>query len=176
MLIDECFQLGYIVKTHGLKGHVIAQLDCDDPYNYEKMESVLLEQSGVLIPFFITSIQIQGNKAHMSIDGIDSPAKAQEITGSAIYLPLTQLPPLGKDGYYYHDLIGYSLYDKQNLIGTITAIYQPSYQYIAAVSISEKEILIPLVDEFIVHVDKDQKSIQTDLPAGLVDVFLEEKP
>ena len=50
---DECYQLGHIIKTHGLKGMVKIELDVDDPNNYSKLESVFVEKSGNLIPFFI---------------------------------------------------------------------------------------------------------------------------
>ena len=50
---DECYRLGHIVKTHGLKGAVTIELDVDYPEEYDEMESVFLEQSGNLIPFFI---------------------------------------------------------------------------------------------------------------------------
>jgi len=49
---DECYQLGHIVKTHGLKGMVNIELDVDQPDEYSELESVFLEQSGNLIPFF----------------------------------------------------------------------------------------------------------------------------
>ncbi|GAB3828343.1 hypothetical protein GCM10028895_41720 [Pontibacter rugosus] len=51
MHIDDCFLLGYIVKTHGTKGQVVAFFDVDFPEDYEDLESVFLEQKGRLIPF-----------------------------------------------------------------------------------------------------------------------------
>ena len=43
MWADECYQLGYIVKTHGLKGEVIAQLEVDAPEEYSEMEEAIIE-------------------------------------------------------------------------------------------------------------------------------------
>ena len=57
MNIDACFQLGYIVKTHGIKGQVVAFFDVDFPEDYEDLESVFLEQKGRLVPFFIALME-----------------------------------------------------------------------------------------------------------------------
>ena len=54
---DECYQLGHIVKTHGLKGMVTIDLDVDQPDEYSELESVFLEQSGNLIPFLLNKSQ-----------------------------------------------------------------------------------------------------------------------
>ena len=42
MNIDECFELGYVIKPHGLNGAVNIFLDTDFPGNYKYLESVSL--------------------------------------------------------------------------------------------------------------------------------------
>ena len=65
---DECYQLGHIIKTHGLKGMVKIELDVDDPNNYSKLESVFVEKSGNLVPFFIKKILMSGTKTLIHFD------------------------------------------------------------------------------------------------------------
>ena len=40
MGFDDCYQLGNVVKTHGLRGEVVIFLDVDHPELYQKMEPV----------------------------------------------------------------------------------------------------------------------------------------
>jgi 16S rRNA processing protein RimM len=42
MTLDECFELGFIVKPHALKGQMTAQLDVDDAATYDKLKTVYL--------------------------------------------------------------------------------------------------------------------------------------
>ena len=35
MNIDDCYQLGYIIKPHGLKGELQLLLDVDSPEDYQ---------------------------------------------------------------------------------------------------------------------------------------------
>lgn len=39
MQLSECFELGYVLKTHGLKGELLIVLDVDNPEEYEEMDS-----------------------------------------------------------------------------------------------------------------------------------------
>ena len=56
MHVDDCYQLGYIVKPHGLKGEVQIFIDSDDPQAYQNLELVFVQQGQQLVPFFIESI------------------------------------------------------------------------------------------------------------------------
>lgn len=174
MRIDECYQLGYIVRTHGLKGDVIASFDVDFPEEYQNLESVFLLQ-GNLVPFFLSDIQINSQKIILHFEDIDSVDAAKELVGLEIYLPISELPKLsGKNQYYYHDLIGCTIYSGGKALGEITSIYQPSSQFIAAVSYKGSEILVPVDDKIFTEVDTDKKTINADLPDGLLDIYLED--
>ena len=78
---DECYQLGHIIKTHGLKGIVSIELDVDHPNDYSKLESVFLEKSGNLIPFFIKKILMNGTKTLIHFEGIDHIDLARDLIG-----------------------------------------------------------------------------------------------
>lgn len=171
MRIDDCFELGYIVKTHGLKGEVTIQLDVDDPSVYYEMESVFLEQSGNLIPFFFESILPQGNRMIALFEEIDSLDKASELTGCKLFLPSEVLPPLSSDEYYLHELVGMKVIDGDKELGVVETIYQPSAQYLAAVVYEGHELLIPIEDDIVKKVDKDTSQIFIELPDGFLEIY-----
>lgn len=61
MNIDDCYQLGYIIKPHGLKGELQLLLDVDSPEDYQNLESVFVRQGQQLVPFLL-SISMSGLK------------------------------------------------------------------------------------------------------------------
>ena len=172
MKIDDCYQIGHIVKTHGLKGEVNVKLDVDFPEDYEELESVFLEQSGNLVPFFISEISISGKKVKIKFEDINSIQKASELVKAVLYRPLSELPKLENGKYFYHDLVGFEVFEKGKLIGAIKSIYQASSQFLAAIDHNGKEVLVPIGDHIFVSVDTIKKKIEVKLPDGLLEVYL----
>jgi small subunit ribosomal protein S16 len=106
MNIDACYQLGYIVRTHGVKGQVVAFFDVDYPEDYEELESVFLQISGKLVPFFIESLDLQPDgRILLKLEDVDSIVEAEKLKSVPLYLPLNTLPELGEDQFYFHDVI-----------------------------------------------------------------------
>ena len=46
-------EIGYISKTHGLKGHVILRVNDDIDVDSEIIKSIFLELNGSQVPYFI---------------------------------------------------------------------------------------------------------------------------
>ncbi len=173
MKVDNCYQLGGIAKTHGLKGEVILHLDVDDPSAYQNLESVFLEISGKLVPFFISHAQLQGDNLRLKIEDIDDQLGAREIVGAAAFLPVDQLPDLGPDHYYLHEVIGYAvLADGENL-GEVFEIYDHDTNPLFGFKMKAHEVLVPFNDEFIQKVDKSSKQIHVKLPDGYLEIYTE---
>jgi 16S rRNA processing protein RimM len=173
MDIDSCFELGHISKVHGIKGEVIAYLDVDDPEKYTNLESVLVRTKQGLIPFFIESIRIRASLATIKFDEIDSIEDVERLKSCKLFLPLDQLPDLGDNQFYFHDIIGYTIVDKRlGVLGKVTNVYDSGAQELIAVNHQEKEILFPIHDDLITRVNKEKKVMDVDLPEGLVNLYL----
>ncbi|UXX80766.1 ribosome maturation factor RimM [Reichenbachiella carrageenanivorans] len=174
MTVDDCYQIGHVIKTHGLKGDVQLFLDVDNPLEYQNLESVLVQQNSALIPFFIEHIQINSSKAIAKFEEIDDVEEAKALVASPIFLPLNNLPDLADDEYYLHQLVGMDLYDKGKLIGQVKELFEIGPQELISVIHQGKEVLIPLKDEIILKVDIETNRIDADIPDGLIDIYLEE--
>ena len=168
---DDCYQLGHIVKTHGLKGMVNIQLDVDHPDGYSELESVFLEKSGKLIPFFIKEIIMNGVKTLIHFEDIDHIDLAKDLVGRTLYLPLNHLPELNEGEYFFHDLVNFEVFHLGTFLGTIAQIYQPSSQYLAAVLHKEQELLIPIEDTIFKKVDLKKKEAHIELPDGFMEIY-----
>ncbi|MEM9897491.1 MAG: ribosome maturation factor RimM, partial [Bacteroidota bacterium] len=99
----------------------------------------------------------------------DSQHAAKEFVGSKLYLPLTSLVKLPDHQYYFHELIDCAFFDDGKLIGQVKEYIDLPSNPLLIVQ-SDKEILIPFRDEFIVSVDKTGKRIEARLPTGLLEI------
>lgn len=173
MQAEECFQLGYITKAHALQGEVQIFLDVDNPEKYQKMESVFVDRDGSLIPFFIESIaSLNGQKAIVAFEDVETREQAEQLVSSKLYLPLSFLPDLGEGNYYYHQLIGCTLYDGDLEIGIILDVYENQAQNILSIDHKDKEVLVPLSEHIISNVDIKASKVIAKLPEGLLDIYL----
>ncbi len=172
---DDYYQLGYIVKPHGLQGELNFFLDVDFPEDYQNLESVflLLPKAGTLVPFFVEHISIQDNKTIVKFEDINSIEQAEDLIKAEVYLPLNQLPTLTDEQYYYHEIIGFTVQDKQaGTLGIVKDVYGSNSQDLIAMEYKQQEVLIPIADDVVLEVNKAEKLVITDLPEGLLDIYL----
>ena len=169
---EECYELGYIAKTIGLKGEVAVVLDVDSIEDYEDLESVLIEIEGELVPYTVEQVNIRNNKISMRFGKIDVIEKAEKLRGKKIYLPLEDLAPLSEGEYYLHELVGYQVDDiNHGQIGTVSLIYNLPAQDLLAVMHKGVEVMIPINEAIVLEVIHETKSIRTNLPEGLLEVY-----
>lgn len=163
--------MGTITKAHGYKGELNVHLDTDQPAYYKNLESVFIEKNGLLVPFFLTKAQLhKKNHLRIIIEDFEDP---NSLIGRDLYLPLSTLPPLKGNKFYFHEVVGYKMVDDQNTeIGEITFVRDTTSQDLFEVlNQSGKTILVPIIDEWIIEVDRENKKIRMQLPEGLVEVF-----
>lgn len=173
MKIEDCFQLGYIMKPHGIHGALTVFIDSDNPEQYKNLESVYVDFQHKLVPFFIDSLVLSGNKATVRFQDLTGIDQVSRYKGCSLYLPLTQLPDLEADQFYYHEIVGYTVSDRRaGSIGRVKSVYEGYGNDLFAIEYKKKEILVPIKDELILHLDKENRSIVLDLPDGLLEVYL----
>ncbi|RDV17015.1 16S rRNA processing protein RimM [Pontibacter diazotrophicus] len=173
MNIDDCFQLGFIVKTHGTKGQVVAFFDVDYPEDYEDLESVFLEQKGRLVPFFIDTMEpVQKGRFIIRFEDVKTIEQAEALRNTAIYLPLDELPELEDDQFYFHDVIGYQVVDQNyGPLGIVKEFYDLPQQQLMAMEYLNQEMLVPVIDEVFLRADHETKQLHVNMPEGLLEVY-----
>lgn len=98
---------------------------------------------------------------------------ANNLKSCRLFLPLHLLPRLGKDQFYYHDIIGFAVVDIElGKLGTVTAVYSKSGQDLIAMTYQHKEVLIPVTDNIVKSSDSELRELNVALPNGLLEIYL----
>jgi len=171
---EDCFYLGKIAKKFSFKGEVLIYLDTDEPELYENMESLFVEFNKNLVPFFIENSSLHKNDfLRVQFEDIDSEEEADSIINCDVYLPLSMLPKLEGNKFYFHEVIGFEIEDKRlGVFGKIVSINDTTAQPLFEVLNGEVEMLIPMIDQFLIKIDRENKKVIMDLPEGLVEMYL----
>lgn len=168
---EACFYLGSVVGKYSFKGEVLVKIDSDSPEDYLKLESVFVDSNTGLVPFFIRKCQLhKSSLLRIDFEGVTDEATANNLLKKKIYLPLTSLPPLKGNKFYYHEVIGFIIVEDGKNIGTIELIRDQGLQALFEVNLGNSNALIPIHDDFIVNVDRLSKIITVKLPEGLLDL------
>jgi len=168
---NDVFYFGYVAAKHGLKGDLLLKLDVDDTSNYKNIDSLFVEVNKNLMPLFISKINFA--KQNEAIITCEDVGDVKQFVGCSVYLAIKHLPKLEGDKFYYHEIIGYKVTDKAyGEIGVLQTVLEYPHQQIFSIKHLGKEILVPVVDEFIDRVDKANKHLYLSAPEGLIDLYL----
>ena len=168
---QDYIYLGKILKPFSYKGEL--KIYIEDFYidQIKELDSFLLKIQGSYIPFTIKAItKNKSNIFRIMLDGINSEDLAKKLADVEIYAEnnLIKREVLEKKNNYI--FIDFVIYNNNSIIGKIIDIIENENQDLFEVVFNEKRILIPLVDEFVVNIDNDNKKIIMNLPEGLTDL------
>lgn len=169
---EDCFYLGKIVKKYSFKGELILKLDTDEPEIYENLSAIFLDMGKTLVPYFIENSLFQkGNHMRIRFEDVYSEDEAELLLKRDAYLPLNLLPKLKGNQFYFHEVTGFTLEDtNKGEIGIITSINDLSAQPLFVINNGNTEILVPMVDDFIIKIDRINKKVIVNTPEGLLDM------
>jgi 16S rRNA processing protein RimM len=171
---EECFYLGKIVKKYSFKGELLAKLDTDQPQLYENIEALFLDINNRLIPYFVMTSRLhKSNLLRLKLEDVNTESDADELLRKEVYLPLDLLPKLDGKAFYYHEVIGFEIWEKSfGKVGVLKGVNDQSAQALFEIERNGDEILIPIHDEFIINIDRDKKIITVKTPPGLIDLYI----
>ncbi len=173
---EEFYYLGKITKLFSFKGELVFFFDVDDVSEYYDIENVFIKIQDDIIPFFIEKITFKNNNATVKLQDIDSEAEAKRLINSSLYMPISSLPKLEGNKFYYHEVIGFDVIDStEGKVGKVESINDQAAQALFEIKDNYTEILLPIVDDFIIKIDRDKKEILVRFPEGLLDVYREKE-
>ena len=170
----DCFHLGYVAKLHGFKGEVSLFLDVTNPEDYETLDSLFIEINGQLSPFFIQEFKLKNKGfAAVKFEGVNSENDARILLRKNLFLPAQILPPLSGKNFYDHEVVGFTVIDESfGEVGIIETIIDLQVNPLIQIMNGSKEVLVPLIEGIVENVDRKNKTLTINAPAGLIELYL----
>ncbi|MGM0640706.1 MAG: ribosome maturation factor RimM [Thermotogota bacterium] len=164
-LLDNKISIGRIVNNHGLDGLVkfmpftnigemVFNLEEITLYNPENKKFFMskVEEVKPLNRFFV-----------LKLSGLKSIEDAKKMMGFQVYVPYEDLPELDEDEYYIFQLMNSEVYyEDGEYIGVVEDILETGANDVIQIKSKDgEEVLIPLVKDYIIDYDLENKKITT---------------
>lgn len=173
---EDCIQVGYISKAHGIRGDVKAVFDVFDINEYRKTKVFWGgKKKAPLQALTITTFKPQQKQeVILRIAGISDRDAALDLIGTTLFVAETNLPALPAGHFYYFQVVGFQIVDTQlGPLGTIKDFADGAAHDIIMMDYQGKEVLIPITDQIVGKADFEAKTLSTTLPEGLLETYLE---
>jgi len=165
-----------IVRPHGRRGEVAAEILTDFPHRLRRLSSAELWDGGsdrrrvAILSCWLS--KSRGGQAILHIEGSNSITDAEQLVGLEVQIPLADRLPLPPGSYYISDLMGCEVCEKDGAaVGLVRDVLftgeNGAGTPLLAVDSAQGEILIPLAQEICAHVDTQTRRIDVVLPEGL---------
>lgn len=170
---SEIVEIGRLLKPHGVKGEINAELFGD--VDLLRLKCVVVNIEGIFVPFFIQSCRPKSADTRLiKFDHIDSDTEVSQLALKELYALKTDVDEEDEpeEGLYASDLIGFSAVDPSGeLIGGIADVNDDTENTLFIIeAVNGSPILVPAAAEFIVNIDTENKIVELDLPEGLFDL------
>lgn len=177
ILEQDLVEAGKFNKPHGINGEISVTLHED--FDLNDVKCIVMSVDGIYVPFFIKSLRVRNADTYLiMIDGINDETKAQFFTNKPFFILESDLPETENDeddesdGFYLNDMIGFKVEDSRlGYIGHVSDINDQTENILFIVERDNgEEVYIPAVDEFIIDVNPESKTVTTNLPEGIVEL------
>jgi 16S rRNA processing protein RimM len=179
--MTDYFSLGAISSVHGLKGEMKLFPFSSEVKTFSLVKSCLLGRTDEAgrpafdddIPIRIVSLRPAGRFYLLRLEGINVREQAEALKGKIVFVPRGQVAPLEEGTWFISDLIGLSVITGAGeLLGTVSDVLNNVAQDLFLVDKEgEERCYLPIVAEFLKHVDLSKRTILYDPPAGLIELY-----
>jgi len=159
-----------LVRTHGTRGELAAELETDDLSPFDPGAEVeLWDGAGVRRPARIRETRPHGDRLLVQFEGIDSLSEAELVAGWSVQIPAAARAPAAPGHYYVADLAGCQVVDAESgrVLGQVEGWMETGAVPVLEVRNGEREILIPFAASICVEIDPANRTIRVRLPEGL---------
>lgn len=163
--------IGRLTKTHGLKGELKFHPDIPDESILDNLRHARIEGAFGTGEFRIESIRGHGTPRIIKIEGRDSIDDVQDLKGSTVLIPRSEFPPLQEGEYYRFEIIGLRVFDDEDHrdYGTVAEIIETGSNDVYVVRDGRRELLLPMIDDVVKHIDLEQGKLIFHRVEGLVE-------
>ncbi len=170
ILPAEVFKIGKMGRAHGLRGEIDMHFT-DDIFDRVEADYLVCDIDGLLVPFFLEEWRFRGqDTAILKFENLDSADAVRILQSADVYFPKKLAEGNQDELYSWKSLTGFSVSDtKAGQLGTVVSVDDSSANILMVLQTPQgDELLLPVHPDLVSNLDTAQRTIELDLPEGLL--------
>tara|TARA_B100001750_G_C15053565_1_gene372691 strand:- start:3 stop:515 length:513 start_codon:yes stop_codon:yes gene_type:complete len=164
-------KIGTIITKHGFNGSLILKVSGKYSNNLSIVDFLFIEINKKHIPFKLDSIKTFKNKSYkIKFNEVNDDAYANQLISKSVFIKSNDYPDLKKETNIYSAIINFSAFNNEVKIGEIININEDLPQPVFEINYKSKIVMVPIHEDLIINIDKENKNIFLRIPDGLLDI------
>ena len=164
-------KIGTIITKHGFNGSLILKVSGKYSNNISIVDFLFIEINKKHIPFKLDSIKTFKNKSYkIKFIEVNDDAYANQLISKSVFIKSNDYPDLKKETNIYSAIINFSAFNNEAKIGEIININENLPQPVFEINYKSKTVMVPIHEDLIIKIDKENKNIFLRIPDGLLDI------
>ncbi|CAN5352236.1 hypothetical protein BH09SUM1_BH09SUM1_19650 [soil metagenome] len=167
-----------VMKPHGLGGALVLKplTRTADEFMDAPLKRVYVRRKGEIVgQLTIVSMSVHKNVPLVTVEEVNDRNEAEALYGAELVIPEAERWPLPKGQYYVDELEGVELIDStsgQSYGPVVRAADGAAHDYLVFMNPTDpkKEVMLPIIKQFVQNVDIANKRALVTLPAGLLEL------
>ena len=165
-------KIGTVVSKHGYKGDIKISVASNNLDTLLDLKYLFIDLDGCFIPFTIDNLRsFSKNVLIVKLKEISSEKEVDEIIHKNIYVDSTKIESKKDSEFFYNNLINFNVFRDSQKIGTIENINTDLPQPVFEIKYNSRVVLIPIHEDLIKEIDKENNIIHLDIPDGLLEII-----
>ncbi|HZD10418.1 MAG TPA: ribosome maturation factor RimM [Candidatus Binatia bacterium] len=164
--------IGRLLRPHGIRGEMRAAVYTQLPERFTWLERVFVARDAndpAPKPVAVRSVRFHKGSVLLRLGEFNDRDELEVLRGMWLLVPVAEAIPLDEDEVYHHDLEGLSVFtDEGEALGTIVEILETGANEVFVVSGRRGEVLIPNIEEVVLKVDLEERSMLVHILPGLL--------
>ncbi|MGH2731939.1 MAG: ribosome maturation factor RimM [Actinomycetota bacterium] len=161
--------VGEVRRAHGVRGELVVESHSENPERFAPGSQLLVgEGPDRSHPATVTAARPHRGSLLVTFEAVEDRGQAQRLAGLKIFARVQELPPLGQDTFWRHELVGLEVIDTGGRrLGRIAGVISRPDQDLWEVDTSRDPVLLPAVRDIVTRVDLGAGRVTVDPPVGL---------
>ena len=175
----DYLRIGVLTTTFGLKGELKVFSTTDDIHRFKDLDQVYiisddeydsLSNNSELYKKEVVDVKLLNDKVVLQLKDIDTIEKATKLINKSIYIKRQDAVSLTKNEYYVADIIDKELVLDGKVIAKVKDLMFTGSNANLIAKLDGKEILIPMIEDFVEKIDLQTSIIYLKTIDGLTDL------
>ncbi len=163
--------VGVVHRAHGIRGEVAVEPLSDVPGRLAAGSALTaVDRRGGRRELRVASARPHQGLSLVTFEEVADRDAAEALRGATLEVALAEVPPPPAGAFYQFQLVGCRCRDAAaGELGLVTDLVDDGGGQILVVSGPAGEVLVPFVERFIRSIDLEARSIELELPPGLIE-------